>query len=109
MATGIQNKLLIEVDCNVVGGVSYTLPRDGRIADIQIQNISNFPSLVTVTRNGVFLATVANHLPINNMSYAVSIEDGVADCVAGDVLRFTWGPNFLSFFKAYVTLITPVV
>lgn len=108
MATGIQNAITIEIDATSPAFVEYTLPRDGRVVDIVLQNTSAAAAITTVTLGGVFLATVPNNLPTDGLTRAVAISDAAADGLAGEILRFSWGISPVAYFKAYVTFLAPV-
>lgn len=109
MATGIQNAIIIEIDATAAASATYTLPRDGRVVDILIQDIAGVAGNVTATLDGAGLtnAAIALAAAAGGLSRAASIVDAAADGVAGDVLSVASAGG--ARFKAFVTFLTPVV
>ena len=109
MASGIQNAIIIEIDATSSASASYTLPREGRVVDILIQDIAGVAGNVTATLDGAALCNAVIALPAaaGGLVRAASIVDAAADGAEGDALAVSSsGAN--SRYKVYVTFLAPV-
>ena len=110
MANGIQNACIIEIDATSSASASYTLPREGRVVDILIQDIAGVAGDVTATLAGSNLTNAVIALPASagGLVRAESIVNAAADGAAGEALAVS-ASDASSRYKVFVTFLAPVV